>query len=522
MTDGDRLVNLDDLKAVYDDVAADLGELSGEISDIVDITGVILQYSVHSTGVSVPSASAGDTAVLVSDSLEANHRYIAFIDTSKVGGNAIFIGPRTTGTGRVSISSGVADITTIDTGALYFTTSTGTTYTNGDVYLFDVNSNAALATYLLTLDYSTMISLLGHPVLGQIPTKTSQLINDSGFITFGTKDEVVYSRFGVNGLSATSASLASGTNVEIDDFPHYLNKDLSIAFYAKFDSFTKVTLGIGYQTYRGRWVEIDDTNVTVKYCTEDGTEDISGAAVAHGLTISTYLSVVCTVDDDGTEKYAINTLGGTYELTKTSSFYHNGVLFANGSQAMTDVTLRGIASGAKKSMWCFGDSYLGFTSIRVMGNLRTLGYTKGLCVDAFPGLAPTNAYNDLQRMLEFGKPKYLIWALGMNHDGTYESVMNNLITYCNANGIELILYMCPSVPTKDRAFVRTAVAGSGERYIDANLAVGASADGATWYTGYLSDDGVHPTESGAMALAMRYLVDVPEIMQFTDEFDTST
>jgi lysophospholipase L1-like esterase len=55
------------------------------------------------------------------------------------------------------------------------------------------------------------------------------------------------------------------------------------------------------------------------------------------------------------------------------------------------------------------------------------------------------------------------------------------------------------------------------RYVDENLAVGASVDGSTWYTGYLSEDNVHPTAEGAMAIAMRYLVDIPEIAEFVDD-----
>lgn len=34
----------------------------------------------------------------------------------------------------------------------------------------------------------------------------------------------------------------------------------------------------------------------------------------------------------------------------------------------------------------------------------------------------------------------------------------------------------------------------------------------TWYNGYSSSDNIHPTTIGSKAIVLRYLIDVPEIM----------
>ena len=450
-------------------------------------------------------------------SIQYRRPYVFVLETDNLVGSAIFVNSASGSTGRVQFVNGIAYHVANNGADAYIQTSTGTSY-NGNIYVIDVTNKPTLATYLQTLTSAQILALIGKPVNGLIPTKTSQLVNDSGFITAATKDEIVYSRFGVGGLSAESASSSSGATISLSDFPHFLNKGVSYSFYGLFDSFTSLKFGIGYQSYRGRWVEIDSTNIVVKRCLDygGGTESVV-STTAHGLTIDDYIGVTITVDNNGNETYAINTTSGTFKLTGLSSTWHNGVLFATIGQDMTDVVLKGIASCARQPMWVFGDSYLGFESNRVMGNLADLGFTRNICVDALSGNFPSAAYSDLQKMLALGKPKYLLWMLGMNDDATFTSTLSQVVSYCSANDIELILYNCPSTPTKDRAFVRTAVQATGLRYVDANLAVGASADGSSWYNGYLYSDNVHPTELGAKALAMRYLVDVPEIMEFVDD-----
>lgn len=499
----------DNLGAYIDSKTNAMGQ---RITTLENDVGTTFVPDEHAENLTCPSAAAGDTAELISDELTANGEYVCFVDPANVSG-IVFIGPRKTATGRVQIdsTSGIVNVGTISTGVLYLTSNTGGTYT-GDCYVFDVTNNSELKTFLLALSYGDIEPLLGHLVLGKVPALTSELLNDSGFVSADNMPEI---KNGVLELASPATSMNSGETINISSFPHYLNKDLGIVFYGTFSTFTSLRIGIGYQEYRGRWIEIDGTNLVIKMANTAETETIVSTN-AHGLTFSDYISVSYYVDDDGVESIAIGTNGGTYTTTG-NSFMHNGTLFAYAGQSMSNVVFSGIAGGAKKPLWVFGDSYLGFVNDRVMGNLRTLGFTKGICVNALAGLFPGQAYEDLQRMLAISTPKILIWALGMNSDGLYRTTLQQVVALCDEKNIELILYLCPSVPGKDREFVRTAVEGTGLRAINANLAVGASADGSTWYSGYLSDDNVHPTQLGAMALAMRYLVDAPEIMQYRND-----
>ena len=68
----------------------------------------------------------------------------------------------------------------------------------------------------------------------------------------------------------------------------------------------------------------------------------------------------------------------------------------------------------------------------------------------------------------------------------------------------------PPLDVTSNGKAATAYEISGDRYIDFAAAVGASASGV-WYTGMLSNDNVHPSEAGAIALYHRAIADCPEL-----------
>ena len=39
----------------------------------------------------------------------------------------------------------------------------------------------------------------------------------------------------------------------------------------------------------------------------------------------------------------------------------------------------------------------------------------------------------------------------------------------------------------------------------------------TWHNGYSSSDNIHPTTIGSKVIVLRYLIDVPEIMNIEDQ-----
>ena len=122
-------------------------------------------------------------------------------------------------------------------------------------------------------------------------------------------------------------------------------------------------------------------------------------------------------------------------------------------------------------------------------------------------------------MMKIKNPKYVVWALGMNDGDSTTSINENwktcvdeVIEYCDDNGIEIILATIPNTPVINNSLKNEYIKSSGKRYVDYARAVGATSVGSTWYNGMLHTDNVHPTELGAKALCERLMLDVPEMM----------
>lgn len=323
---------------------------------------------------------------------------------------------------------------------------------------------------------------------------------------------------GADSITASTASLASGTALTLTDAPWFIKKNHGITARMKFSSFTDVTVGKGYESYRGKWIAIDGTNITPY--SSDGTTTTAGTPIPHGITISDYLMVSMYVAADGKCRVGVNSTGGTFSIEIDYAFEWNYAPFVFGGQAMTDVKVGYSCADLRSPLWMFGDSYLGVAVTRVAGQLKNLGYFNylldgiagGRAVDT--GTPGKSLSVDLTKMLAIAKPKYIVWTLGMNGSITMNiSYIGELIAICAADNIELILYMPPSVPGNDKTELNTYIASTGMRYINAYDAVGATSAGV-WYEGFLSTDDVHPSSLGAKALAMRFVADVPELMQY--------
>ena len=124
----------------------------------------------------------------------------------------------------------------------------------------------------------------------------------------------------------------------------------------------------------------------------------------------------------------------------------------------------------------------------------------------------------MRNVVPMGKPKYLVWCLGMNDGSDSESAPSSawvtgrdaVINICKRYGITPIFATIPTVPTINNEAKNAWIRTSGYRYIDFAKAVGATASGE-WYVGMLEEDGVHPTIQGAKSLYGRALADFPEL-----------
>ena len=98
-------------------------------------------------------------------------------------------------------------------------------------------------------------------------------------------------------------------------------------------------------------------------------------------------------------------------------------------------------------------------------------------------------------------------------DANYEYYFGQVRGLCEQKGITMVAAKIPSVPGRSKETINAYIDASGIRFIDFYKAVGANSSGQ-WYTGFLSEDNLHPSSLGAQALAVRVLVDFPELMQY--------
>lgn len=175
------------------------------------------------------------------------------------------------------------------------------------------------------------------------------------------------------------------------------------------------------------------------------------------------------------------------------------------------------AGDANCRIYAFGDSYFGFKSPRWTKYLYNDGYEPNVLLNGYAGETSNNALLAFLHILEIGHPDYCFWCMGMNDpdsgavSSSWQSVLRVVISYCEDHGITPILATVPCTPTVDNSYKNEVVRASGYRYVDFAKAVGGEATGSSWYAGMLSDDGLHPTDQGALALYMQILADFPEI-----------
>lgn len=307
-------------------------------------------------------------------------------------------------------------------------------------------------------------------------------------------------------------SLSDGQTILLEDYPYHIKKCMCMSFYADVTTFDTIYIGKGFEKYRGDWLKIDNTNIVYQHYES---ETMDRATIAHGLSISSFIKVFMHGDNAGVLHVTLMTLGGIFETTFDAWAYeanYEAFVKSSGSQ-LTNVKLGATNKDFRKPLWLFGDSYFGVGANRVIGNLKEFGFFDFL-VDGLAGQSPSGAYNDLLRCLNFGTPKYLIWCLGMNGSyDDYTTIFTKLKALCEERNITLVLTLIPTVPERDKEELASYIKSTGLRYIDWYKAVGANSSGV-WYDGYLSSDNVHPTELGAKAISMQFLIDFPEIMQY--------
>lgn len=294
-----------------------------------------------------------------------------------------------------------------------------------------------------------------------------------------------------------------------------IKKNNIYTFMCKVSQFGELKIGHGKTAYSSTYVTIDSEKLHItKYTTTADT-----VAHEHGLTIADYLYIQIKVSNSTADitlmsngkKFVLNDVEWTGDSNATSF-----VECTSGN--LTDCSFTWSSGDFRKSVFIFGDSYLGFTNgARWCYYLKENGFIDNVLLNSFAGEATSAGLLSLQNVFKFGIPQFAIWALGMN-DGsdnsvsieTWQNGVDTFVQLCEENGVTPILATIPSVPTINHETKNAYIRESGYRYIDFARAVGATSDG-TWFDKMLSADGVHPTESGALALYMQAITDCAEI-----------
>lgn len=289
----------------------------------------------------------------------------------------------------------------------------------------------------------------------------------------------------------------------------------TIMFRGNITSFSDLVIGLSHNGSREIYCKIDAEKVTL-YNVHFANPVVDAA---HGLTINDYICVTISTNYDNTAKITIATLSGVFSTETNNWLINPAEVFVETDSGSELINCELIFSldEIRRSIWVFGDSYMSYSDNRVLYWLKMLG-ASDFCINALPGEASDRAMTDLMYMLEYSTPSKIIWNMGMNDpdkngvvNPNWQTCFNLLKQICSEKGIELILYTVPSVPTVDNTHKNGIIRSSGYKYSDGENAVGASAAGV-WKSGMLSDDGVHPSTTGAIAIAQEMILAVPELL----------
>lgn len=319
---------------------------------------------------------------------------------------------------------------------------------------------------------------------------------------------------GVLGKSVLSVSADTFTSGRLSLIDNNIQSPNKIVFVANVTSFNRIDIAHADIYDNGDRIVIDNTNMAYIV---NGTPT---SPMAHSLTIKDYIKVTIEVEAHYQGKFniTIETNGGKY--TRSDLWwvgYYGGVYVDCIGSSLTACKLIFSADALNSNVWIMGDSYLSYAPIRWPYYMYEDGITDFL-INAYPGAGCANILPTFENLLSYGNPKYAIWCLGMNDpdsgslNASWQVRTGTFITECTLNNIEPILATIPNTPTQDNTYKNAFVRASGLRYIDFAKAVNAESAGATWYSGMLSDDNVHPTEEGAKALYMAFVRDFPEIL----------
>lgn len=337
---------------------------------------------------------------------------------------------------------------------------------------------------------------------------------------------------GGDGMTISSSDLSSKLTFEKKAYPSALKKN-QISFSAKVQDFNSgIRIGRGFTNYDSGYFEITSSTITLyRYETPSVIHNIQQEN--HDLNIEGYVNIVISERGDKA-LVVIQTLSNVYYKEFEYRDFNGAVSAESMGATLTECKLSVSNASLKSPVWMFGDSYYGSRGeSRQMYWLKIWGMLNNCLIQGYGGQNSAYAFYDLEKSIALGFcPKYLVWSLGMNDDNS--SDLTDITTglwyqnyikvkqLCELNGITLVLTTIPEVRSssyRNKDKISEIIRNSGIRYIDVAKAVGSDENG-NWYGNgtdydYQSSDNVHPTKYGASAIATQFLIDFPELMQYS-------
>lgn len=324
--------------------------------------------------------------------------------------------------------------------------------------------------------------------------------------------------FPVKALIKKVASLNDGEKIEMTEFPYCNKTGNHYAVNAKVTSFGKLYLCQGYNSYRCSYLEITNTSVILH-------RDTAGTVtttVSHGLNISGYIAINLQITDDCYAFFHLQTKGGEYKYTfeKWNESANGMARLISEGTSLTNVVYSAANKNFSCPFWIFGASQEGISNSRWLGQLKNLGYFNYLA-NALAGRNSSSMLTDLKRALNFGRPQYVYFALSNDQASNYKARMKAAAECADEYGFEIIFvtkFVKPNATEDERAEQIEKIdyiKNYGRRVFAFGEAVCDDVYSGVVYPNYMDSDYVHPsTAEGARAIAFRFLVDVPEVMQY--------
>lgn len=328
---------------------------------------------------------------------------------------------------------------------------------------------------------------------------------------------------------ATADTFVAGTTLSLPDFPYNINKEIYLQFNAVIDHFDRIRIGQRQPDMKGgylwgNYLEINDSTATQYRTTPSDTTQFARKfhrqAIKDTISVNIFIGSEMGFNDLCLQsRVSVSSAGGSVDIPFNWYYGHSGEFYiesvaTTGSNASFEANCTDFVC----PVWVVGDSYVSISGGRWPWYLREQGYFNFL-MDAMGGSTAWDASFDINRLMAYGKPEYLLWFMGMNNaDPDEETVQSSwlyqltkLMDMCEAGGIKLVVSTIPNTPTLCHIAKNEWIRQSGLRYIDMAAAVNATEKGAPWTPGLLANDKVHPTIEGAKVLAAQVLKDFPEI-----------